>query len=209
MYSSNSSSSSSSAANDAPSVGGGDEPAGERSWSFIVGTALGYVSSVLYLCSRVSQIYKNWTRKSAEGLALVMFIMAACANLCTGSGIIMRTFTWRELREQLPWIIGSLGTITLDMVILVQSGVYAKGTGLLPTAVAVGPGGDGAAVERGHTTAHHSHHPRHHIARRRHHVDDEGAAGALSDGSAVVHRRHQLDRGTAAEEVSPLLQQQQ
>ncbi|WIA31852.1 hypothetical protein OEZ86_002717 [Tetradesmus obliquus] len=70
---------------------------------------------------RVSQIYKNYCRQSSEGLALAMFMMAVCANLCTGTGIIMRTFTVRELMEQLPWIIGTLGTISLDMVILWQS----------------------------------------------------------------------------------------
>lgn len=134
-------------------VGGEDV---QHDWSFIVGTGLGYVASILYLCSRLSQIHKNYSRKSSEGLALVMFIMAVCANLCTGTGIILRTFTLEELKEQLPWIIGSLGTISLDMVILWQSTVYNKNALLLQQGV--GSSGDGAAV---HSTRHHHHHHQH------------------------------------------------
>jgi len=125
----------------------------DHSWSFVVGTGLGYFASVLYLCSRVSQIHKNYSRKSSEGLALVMFIMAVCANFCTGTGIILRTFTWVELKEQLPWIIGSLGTISLDMVILWQSKAYSKEGA--PTGGVLVPGAQ-------HQHHHHRHHHRHH-----------------------------------------------
>ncbi|XP_066295861.1 lysosomal amino acid transporter 1 homolog isoform X1 [Branchiostoma lanceolatum] len=38
-----------------------------------VGYAIGIVSSILYLGSRMPQIYKNWKRKSTEGLSIWMF----------------------------------------------------------------------------------------------------------------------------------------
>jgi uncharacterized protein with PQ loop repeat len=122
-----------------------------------VGTGLGYIASILYLCSRVSQIHKNYTRKSSEGLALVMFMMAVCANLCTGSSIIVRTFTWVELKEQLPWIIGSLGTISLDMVILWQSNMYSRDGGHQAAAAAAA-----AAAVQSLRQQHHQHHHHHH-----------------------------------------------
>jgi uncharacterized protein with PQ loop repeat len=156
-------------------VGDEDE---QHDWSFIVGTGLGYVASILYLCSRVSQIHKNYTRKSSEGLALVMFIMAVCANLCTGTSIILRTFTWQELKEQLPWIIGSLGTISLDMIILWQSSVYSKNALLLlqQQQQGVGSSGDGVPV---HSTRHHRHHQ--HTA-----VDMPGGTAGSSRGQPAV-----------------------
>eukprot|EP00882_Tetradesmus_deserticola_P007554 GHRQ01007956.1.p1 GENE.GHRQ01007956.1~~GHRQ01007956.1.p1 ORF type:complete len:443 (+),score=164.95 GHRQ01007956.1:126-1331(+) len=154
------SSSSSSSSNVADASGGGDSPVEPpvRALSYTVGTALGYCSSVLYLCSRGSQIYKNHSRQSSEGLALAMFMMAVCANLCTGSGIILRTFTKAELLEQLPWIIGTLGTISLDMVILWQSLKYASKANLARQ-TAAGRGGDGSSEEqRQLLSAQHQHH---------------------------------------------------
>ena len=45
------------------------------------GVWLGYVSSVFYLSSRLSQIYKNYARKCTEGLSVAMFLMAISANV--------------------------------------------------------------------------------------------------------------------------------
>ena len=44
------------------------------------GAVLGYASCLLYLTSRVSQIYRNWRRQSVEGLAMSMFFFAVAAN---------------------------------------------------------------------------------------------------------------------------------
>jgi uncharacterized protein with PQ loop repeat len=93
----------------------------------VAGTALGYISSFLYILSRVSQIYKNHTRKSVEGLSTAMFSCAVCANICTGSGIILRTFSMQQLMQQVPWIVGSLGTVAGDLVILSQARLYRVG----------------------------------------------------------------------------------
>lgn len=113
--------------------GGGHDPdppdPPPRDWMFLVGTGLGWASSVLYLASRASQILKNHKRRSAEGLAMSMFMCAVCANMCTGSGIMLRTFNLEQLKQQAPWILGSLGTITLDFVILTQSFKYAAKLG--------------------------------------------------------------------------------
>lgn len=87
----------------------------------LVGSGLAYLSCVLYLFSRSSQIYKNWKRKSAEGLSPHMFLFAVCANLFYGVSVILRSSTKEEFMSSLPWLIGSLGTVSLDFVILMQS----------------------------------------------------------------------------------------
>lgn len=89
-------------------------------WRRDFGQVLGYASSVFYLGSRVSQIVRNWRRHSAEGLSLAMFGCAIAANVTYGSGILLRTYTWADLRASTPWILGSLGTVSLDVVIFCQ-----------------------------------------------------------------------------------------
>ena len=155
---------------------GGDD-SGNPPWMVAVGTFLGWVSSVLYLASRVSQIYKNYSRRSAEGLALAMFAMAAAANMCTGAGILLRTFTLQELADQGPWLAGSLGTITLDMVILAQSLKYGnKAQHHAGGAPGGGGAGGDAQQQQQHADAHHSVHvhPHHHVGH--HHPHRGGAA---------------------------------
>ncbi len=84
------------------------------------GTWVGYLSSCLYLSSRMSQIHKNWSRRSAEGLAYAMFICSISANCLYGVGILIRTYHSSQLWSSLPWLIGSLGTVSLDIIILSQ-----------------------------------------------------------------------------------------
>jgi uncharacterized protein with PQ loop repeat len=154
----------------------------------MVGTALGYCSSVLYLCSRVSQIYKNYCRQSSEGLALAMFMMAVCANLCTGTGIILRTFTLQELLEQLPWIIGTLGTISLDMVILRQSSKYASKDLAARQAAAAGGGGDEERRQLLHSH-HHHHQVTVHLQHQQHALPAAGNAAMVGRAHGSSHSR--------------------
>jgi hypothetical protein len=90
------------------------------------GTALGYVSTVMYLSSRVSQIAKNKARKSAEGLSLIMFLMTVTANVCTGCSIILRLGSVEALKQQLPWLAGAFGTVGLDITIAYQASTYQR-----------------------------------------------------------------------------------
>lgn len=174
----------------------GDGPDPQHDWSFIVGTGLGYVASILYLCSRCSQIHKNYSRKSSEGLAVVMFMMAVCANLCTGTSIILRTFTWVELKEQLPWIIGSLGTISLDMVILWQSRVYSRNA-------EAGQQQQGAVVDGGVVRHHHHHHHHHRVGDHQHPLH---TAVDMPDGAPAPRRRHAAAGAEGTDVIVPLVQ---
>eukprot|EP00890_Picochlorum_soloecismus_P000010 jgi/Picsp_1/1009/NSC_04493-R1_vacuolar membrane pq loop repeat protein len=90
----------------------------------VIGSVIGYTSSVLYLVSRASQIYKNYKRKSAEGLSASMFFFAVAANLFYGASVILRSRSGAEFVSSLPWLIGSLGTVALDFAILLQTLVF-------------------------------------------------------------------------------------
>ncbi|CAI5516910.1 unnamed protein product [Closterium sp. Naga37s-1] len=55
-----------------------------------LGLMLGWVSAGFYLGSRVSQIWQNAERGSAEGLSMAMFLCAFCGNLTYGTAILLR-----------------------------------------------------------------------------------------------------------------------
>ena len=59
-------------------------------------------------------------RRTAEGLAYAMFICSISANCLYGLGILIRTYDASQLWNSLPWLIGSLGTVSLDVIILSQ-----------------------------------------------------------------------------------------
>ena len=104
-----------------PLCGSTNNPA----WEVAFGRAVGYVSALFYLGSRVSQILKNRKRKSCEGLSLSMFATAAVANVLYGLAIIVRAHgSLSLLLESTPWLLGSLGTVALDSTILAQSRWY-------------------------------------------------------------------------------------
>jgi hypothetical protein len=86
-----------------------------------MGLAFGYISAVAYLKSRVSQILKNWTRGDAEGLSILMFLCAICGNMLGGCGIVVRLSSVSEMVWQLPWLVGMLGTVSMDVVLAWQA----------------------------------------------------------------------------------------
>jgi len=89
---------------------------------------LGYVSCTCYLKSRVSQLVKNFTRGHADGLAAGMFMCAITGNVSGAAGILIRLKKMHEFMQQLPWLIGMLGTVAMDVVIASQSWAAAAHT---------------------------------------------------------------------------------
>lgn len=63
-------------------------------------------------------------------LAPPQALLPAAALPCpAGSSILIRSYTWTELRSSLPWLIGSLGTVALDGAIFVQWRTLGHGSG--------------------------------------------------------------------------------
>ncbi|KAJ6020920.1 hypothetical protein N7540_006424 [Penicillium herquei] len=89
------------------------------------GQVLGYFSAVCYLGARLPQIYKNYCDKSCEGLSLLFFILSLLGNLTYGAGILAHSTDPDYVMTNLPWLIGSLGTMVEDVVIFAQFRIYA------------------------------------------------------------------------------------
>ena len=109
---------------------------------------LGYLSAVAYLGARIPQIVKNAREKSCEGmdglpvcdewilqankntgLSLLFFILSLMGNLTYGAGILAHSTEHQYVMKNLPWLIGSLGTLAEDVTIFAQFRMYSvKGT---------------------------------------------------------------------------------
>ncbi|KAL1968894.1 hypothetical protein VTN77DRAFT_1255 [Rasamsonia byssochlamydoides] len=86
---------------------------------------LGYFSAMCYLGARLPQIYKNYVEKSCEGLSLLFFILSLLGNLTYGAGILSHSTDRDYFVTNLPWLIGSLGTMVEDVTIFMQFRLYS------------------------------------------------------------------------------------
>ncbi|XP_034552622.1 lysosomal amino acid transporter 1 homolog [Notolabrus celidotus] len=97
----------------------------------IIGFSIGSVSSVLYLCSRLPQMYTNYKRKSTEGVSYFLFALVILGNTLYGLSVLLKNpddgnGETSYLIHHLPWLIGSLGTLSLDIMISFQFLIYRK-----------------------------------------------------------------------------------
>ncbi|KAI1994726.1 putative vacuolar membrane transporter for cationic amino acids [Ophidiomyces ophidiicola] len=109
----------------------------------VLGQIFGYLCAVLYLGSRIPQLLLNWRRKSTEGVSLLFFLFACIGNLtyvlsifayspvCSGRkgqclpGERERIYG-RYLLLNASWLLGSLGTLCLDLGIFAQFIIYRE-----------------------------------------------------------------------------------
>lgn len=122
---------------------GGGETGEERQRTLefdLWGQIFGYLCAVLYLGSRVPQLLLNWRRKSTEGVSLLFFLFACIGNLTYVLSIFAYSPICYRPRECRPgeagaiygryilvnasWLLGSFGTLLLDMGIFVQFFLY-------------------------------------------------------------------------------------
>jgi len=91
--------------------------------------------------ARLPQIWKNYCEKSCEGLSLLFFVLSVLGNLAYGAGvspslyisqclmltaqILCHSTEKNYILTNLPWLIGSLGTMVEDVMIFVQFHLYA------------------------------------------------------------------------------------
>ncbi|XP_072442629.1 lysosomal amino acid transporter 1 homolog [Chiloscyllium punctatum] len=97
----------------------------------IIGFTIGSFSSVFYLTSRLPQLCRNWKRKSTEGISPFLFTLMIVGNLTYGLSVLLKEPRQGQSEgnyvvHHLPWLIGSLGTMGLDVAILFQFFIYQE-----------------------------------------------------------------------------------
>lgn len=85
---------------------------------------LGYLSAFLYLTARFPQIYHNYKKKSTKGLSLLFFLLTMLGNITYSLQIVVYRWDYDYLILNMSWLLGSLGTIFEDMLILSQFYMY-------------------------------------------------------------------------------------
>ncbi|KAF8798096.1 hypothetical protein BYT27DRAFT_7124378 [Phlegmacium glaucopus] len=115
-----------------PRDGTNDEsPPKQPSRQQVIGRIFAWLCTTLYLTSRLPQIWKNYVRKSVEGLSMYLFVFAFLGNVFYVASILTspRNFlpppqSTQYLRESIPFLLGSGGTLMFDITIVGQSFCY-------------------------------------------------------------------------------------
>jgi uncharacterized protein with PQ loop repeat len=101
----------------------GETPPGaghEEKETLVIGQMFAWISLFCYITSRLPQIYKNFSRRSVEGLSIYLFAFAALGNTCYTLGIFLKSTDWTFIAKTLPYLLGSGGTLIFDVIIFTQ-----------------------------------------------------------------------------------------
>ncbi|KAF2720057.1 PQ-loop-domain-containing protein [Polychaeton citri CBS 116435] len=102
------------------------QDAGSDDSSPVGAEVLGYISAICYLGARIPQIVKNQRERSCEGLSLLFFLLSLLGNATYGAGILFHSVEKQYFLTNLPWLIGSLGTMAEDAIIFVQFHTFGE-----------------------------------------------------------------------------------
>ena len=111
------------------------------------GRVLSWTSTILYLGSRVPQLYKNHTRRSTSGLSAKLFIAAFFGNLFYSSSLLTNPCAWNDLpayggggwvgadgSNRVEWLglaapfwLGAAGVLGLDAAVGLQFLAFGEG----------------------------------------------------------------------------------
>ena len=97
--------------------------------SIFIANILGWITTFIFIISRIPQIYLNYTKKSTEGLSLYTFILLTITNLLFLSSILVlipneESNQIEFIIYNIQWILGCTVTILFDFVIFYQFIIY-------------------------------------------------------------------------------------
>ncbi|KAF9053799.1 hypothetical protein BDZ89DRAFT_1004845 [Hymenopellis radicata] len=103
------------------------EPTNER----VLGRIFAWLCTTLYLTSRLPQIWKNYVRQSVQGLSIYLFIFAFLGNTFYVASILASPNVYLPapastdfIKESIPYLLGSGGTLIFDITIVMQAFIY-------------------------------------------------------------------------------------
>ena len=112
----------------------------------IAGTVLSWCSTLLYLFSRVPQLYYNWTRQSTAGLSPLLFMAAFSGNFFYSTSLLTNPNAWNDfgprgghgwvggegsdhvqwIARAAPFFLGAAGVLIMDASMGVQFLMYGE-----------------------------------------------------------------------------------
>ncbi|EEH03655.1 PQ loop repeat protein [Histoplasma capsulatum G186AR] len=129
----------------------------------VAGKISSWSSTILYLASRIPQLYKNYGRKSTSGLSPLLFFAAFCGNFFYSSSLLTNPNAWSDLpayggggwvgkegNSRLEWIgraipffLGAFGVLGMDGAMGIQFMIYTKKNEDVDAATDLQPAGPG------------------------------------------------------------------
>ncbi|KAI9504472.1 PQ loop repeat-domain-containing protein [Coemansia spiralis] len=100
----------------------------------LVPQILGYTSAILFLGARIPQLIKNYRKKSCNGLSIGMFIFSILGNVAFTLSLLLHSLDSSYLLANVPWIVGSTGTLFFDLAIFYQFYIYHESSRQAATA---------------------------------------------------------------------------
>lgn len=94
--------------------------------SLVAGQIIGWIASSIYIIGRVPQLYYNYKRQSVEGLSVYLYIFSILGNLCYMTSILAYSIQPSNILLNLPWIVLTIGTGILDIIVIYQWRIYKK-----------------------------------------------------------------------------------
>ncbi|KAH9817508.1 hypothetical protein DFH28DRAFT_1124159 [Melampsora americana] len=95
---------------------------------------VGWFSAAAYLGSRIPQIFKNRQTK-CKGLSMLFFLVGITGNTTYVASILLLSLKPAHLWINLSWLVGSAGTILLDLIVLYQFWLYREDRLVAPNSV--------------------------------------------------------------------------
>lgn len=96
------------------------------------GQLLAWACACIYISSRCPQVWKNYKRKSVDGVSPLLFGSALLGNLTFTSSLFLKCNVGdsrhQYLIRQMPYMIGSSGTILFDVFYFYQRRIYGEKT---------------------------------------------------------------------------------
>lgn len=95
------------------------------------GILLAWTCTIVYCSSRLPQLYHNYIRESVDGISPLLFTFALLANLTYAASILVADIPiglsyGQFIYKELPYLLGSLGTVLFDIVYFWQREMYKK-----------------------------------------------------------------------------------
>ena len=93
---------------------------------FFMGEFLAWMATIVFLVSRLPQIYLNYKRKSVVGLSFITFALIILANNLFLASILIKVVDLETnmrltyLINNIQWIVGASGTSIFDFIIFYQ-----------------------------------------------------------------------------------------
>ncbi|KAL9034788.1 MAG: hypothetical protein Q9180_005211 [Flavoplaca navasiana] len=121
------------------------------------GRILSWMSTLLYLGSRLPQILKNYRRRSTAGLSPILFIAAFFGNLFYSTSLLANPLAWNDappyglhgwvgeegsdritwISLAIPFFLGAAGVLAMDAIVGIQFLIYGQKEAEVPVKVVV------------------------------------------------------------------------